>query len=63
MLHRKHNHCNLKARKKVLATDLSTVLYGNSHAKASLRVHVIFQVHGIRSTSAQLLARSTSTER
>jgi tRNA isopentenyl-2-thiomethyl-A-37 hydroxylase MiaE len=59
MLHRKHNHCNLKASK----TALSTVLHGNSRAKASLHAKIMFLDHEIRSTSAESLAGLAFTKR
>jgi hypothetical protein len=52
-----------KPEKQVYTQTSPLCFHGNSQAKASLRLHLIFRVHEIRSTSDDSLAGSASMKR
>jgi hypothetical protein len=53
----------IKVTRKHAKMTYPQYLDGTSHAKASLRVHVMFLAHEIRSSSAESLAGLASTKR
>jgi hypothetical protein len=53
----------IKVTRKHAKMTYPQYLDGTSHAKASLREHVMFLVHEIRSSSAESLAGLASTKR